>query len=399
MTFSRQFPSGVADDDPIPGSKLTAIDLNLSRALDGFGGGKYAPSAPLNISGKGLKVGDSGDDAPLVTAASKWLGPMLDLSISSAITGNVLTSITAIEERLLFATGTANDTILVSLNDGFSWIDTSANIAAPQGIALSCCASSYVLGVTVPGILVAGGNSAKVYYSTDAGATWTFATLPGAPTQINALHFDKLNGLFVAIGKTAGAPYIATSPAGAAPTVWTQRTVPGAITGSNIGLSIAQIPGGRLVASWAGQTNVAYSDNGTTWTASTTALTSGKYGVRYGDGVFVAIDLNATSHAYVSSDGSTWTSSGVTKQGTAAVAANAFSSMNGVFIYTDAAELIYYSIDRCATWIQTRYGVAGYLVNAPFLKTIQTMVFFVVNDGANTTIARSRRLGLSDGSA
>lgn len=54
MTFSRVKPTGWTDDiDTITGAQITAIDLNQSNALDGAGGGTYAPAAPIIVAGTG----------------------------------------------------------------------------------------------------------------------------------------------------------------------------------------------------------------------------------------------------------------------------------------------------------------------------------------------------------
>lgn len=54
MTFPLQKPGGWTDDiDTITGQQITNIDINLNNALDGSGGGLYAPSAPIIIGGVG----------------------------------------------------------------------------------------------------------------------------------------------------------------------------------------------------------------------------------------------------------------------------------------------------------------------------------------------------------
>jgi len=150
------------------------------------------------------------------------------------------------------------------------------------------------------------------YSVDDFGTPAASFTFPGVPTNIGAMHYDAGHNLYIASERLRARR---TSPRTtiAAPPVATQRTVPASITGSNAGLSIAQNPAtGRLVASWVGQTKVAFSDDGINWTASTTSLTSGSYVVRFGDGVFIAVDtVSPASNYYVSADGDTWTQVGM----------------------------------------------------------------------------------------
>lgn len=52
MTFPRIRPSGTWDNGTtVPEAEWEQFDLNLSRALDGFAGGNYAPSSPLYMVG------------------------------------------------------------------------------------------------------------------------------------------------------------------------------------------------------------------------------------------------------------------------------------------------------------------------------------------------------------
>lgn len=59
MAFSKQWPSGLTNDvSVVDGTKLAALDTNVSRSLDGTGGGTYTPTADLIVngtSGGGLK--------------------------------------------------------------------------------------------------------------------------------------------------------------------------------------------------------------------------------------------------------------------------------------------------------------------------------------------------------
>jgi hypothetical protein len=60
MTFSRYNPSGYNPGDKLPAACINQHDLNLTRALDGYAGGTYAPSARLIINGGGMSIGGDG---------------------------------------------------------------------------------------------------------------------------------------------------------------------------------------------------------------------------------------------------------------------------------------------------------------------------------------------------
>jgi hypothetical protein len=53
MTFSRQWALGLTDGQPASGSKLTQLDLNVSRSIDAVAGGIITPANPIDIRGFG----------------------------------------------------------------------------------------------------------------------------------------------------------------------------------------------------------------------------------------------------------------------------------------------------------------------------------------------------------
>lgn len=51
MTFTRVKPAGWTDDiDTITAAELNALDINITRAIDGNAGGSYSPSANINVT-------------------------------------------------------------------------------------------------------------------------------------------------------------------------------------------------------------------------------------------------------------------------------------------------------------------------------------------------------------
>lgn len=112
-----------------------------------------------------------------------------------------------------------------------------------------------------------GTNLGRVYHSSDAGLTWTAATIPGAGVGVNDLAFtDANNGLAYAYSGTTSSPVLGlykTTDGGA---TWTQITP----LDPNMGLNdIAPITGTSWFASCGagtGNTVISYSsDQGLTW--------------------------------------------------------------------------------------------------------------------------------------
>lgn len=367
---------------------MNALDTDHASAIDGAGGGDYLPTAVIGIKGKGISVGKAlGDDTYFSTANAKWAGAAADFSGGPTLALKLVDLCAFNESRLLAVANNAADKIALSLDDGFSWRDVSASIASPQTITLACCAAA-------DNIMIAAGNSAKVYYSVDT-TSWAFITLGGSPTSLTKAHYHKTLDLFIIIGSTAGAPYLASITSGIS---GTPRTVPPLITGAQPGYSITEATSGanvgRLAATWGSQTRIAFSDNGTAWAASATLLTSGNYRVAFGDGVFVALDSGASTTAYVSSDANTWTTSGVTKPTTQSL--QGFACLNGVFCAIDTLNNVWFSVDRGLTWEFMTLQYLGYNT-ASSMRAVRKRLHSLQTDGTNSVNMRSRRLGFSDG--
>lgn len=381
---TRVKPANWAFGEILTSAQMNTLDTNVTRGIDGVGGGDSSPSTIIGIKGSGLSVGRaSGDDTAFVTGNAKWAGAAIDFIGGPTIALKLVDLANYADGRYVAVGNNANDKIAQSLDDGFSWVDISANIASPQSILLSCCAGK-------DGTLLAAGNNAKIYYTTDA-ATWAFITLGGSPTNFDRGSYAPSLDLFIFAGRTASAPYICSITSAV---VGTQRTVPGSITGTGAARSIVRSSSGRIVVSWNGQTKVAYSDDGVNWTASTTSLTSGSYLIAYGDGTFVALDSSTGSNAYVSTDGSTWTTSGVTRPTT--IGLQSFAALNGVFVALDANDGAYFSVDKGATWQFVALQYLGYS-NSRVIKTQNRRLHSLQSNATNSVNMRSRRLGFRDG--
>lgn len=382
MTFPRVKPGSWAFGEILTSAQMNTLDVDHSNALDGAAGGAYAPAAVISIAGKGLWVGGTvAQNAQLSTANAKWAGPTLDLSSGPSVALN-MNNVCGYAEGMFIATcSNAADKIVSSKDDGFSWLDKSASISPAQTIILTSCAAG-------AGIIILGGNSAKIYVGVD-DTSFLNQTIPGSPTRLDALCFDTTHSLFIIAGQTAGAPFIASMTTSL---VATARTVPGGITGSNNAISVAQSTGGIIVASWDNQTKLAFSTDGTTWTASTTSLTSAGYRVAFGDGVFLA-HARASANIYKSSDGNTWSASGLSAVSTTVSSLTCF---NGIFAATSGNKL-WLSADRGATWASTNVQYLGYSTLSR-ARAEQGRLHVFCTDLTNSVDMRSRRLGFSDGS-
>ena len=60
MTFARKNALGWGFGDKVSHGDLTAIDLDTSRAVDGYAGGNYTPSAKIDVAGSGLRCDMAG---------------------------------------------------------------------------------------------------------------------------------------------------------------------------------------------------------------------------------------------------------------------------------------------------------------------------------------------------
>ena len=128
-----------------------------------------------------------------------------------------------------------------------------------------------------------------------SGTQWTSRAATGATVWRRVTYG---NGLFVAVGDTAG-PWIMTSPDGA---TWTARTPP---TGDN--WSAVTWGNGRFVAVAYNSANIATSPDGITWTLRTAPSASGWGAITCGNGVYVAVAFTGTQRVMRSVDGVTWT--------------------------------------------------------------------------------------------
>jgi hypothetical protein len=189
--------------------------------------------------------------------------------------------------------------------------------------------------------VVIAGDSSSAAYSTNYGVTWTASTLP------LSLSWQKIsygNGKFVAIsstGNTAGVGSISGNGTTVTITYTIEvdgmsqpitRTVNPFVVGQKIVISGCSVVGyngtftvtsvnttsvsfansittsGNTGGAILGNSIVAYSTNGSSWTSSSLPSSSTWVDVAFGSGQFVAVSTSSTKSAY-SFDGQTWYSS------------------------------------------------------------------------------------------
>lgn len=172
-----------------------------------------------------------------------------------------------------------------SSTDGVAWtarvLDSTANNNDWMDVAYGA------------GLFVAIAGYGEQFISTSPdGITWTIRDALPAQSFTSITYG---NGLFVAVASWTD--QYATSPDGI---TWTARTLP-----ANVGWNSIAYSGERFVIV-GDTTSAAYSLDGITWTLSTLPTAGFWQMVAYGNGVFVAINQNGTVAA-TSPDGVTWT--------------------------------------------------------------------------------------------
>ena len=209
------------------------------------------------------------------------------------------------------------------------------------------------------------GYASTQAYSTDNGLTWTEAITP-----INLQGTIAYgNGVFVIVG-----PYQVYS---------TDNGLTWTIASSYIGGYWSSVAYGNGVFVMTTDTNQAYStDNGVTWTPAVSSVylgSSGRTGIAFGNGVFVAVSGSDTQ-AYSTDNGLTWT-----------LVASPLSGVwvdvsfgNGVFIAVDYSNFTAYSTDNGLSWTMSSQvlmgGFGGRTAYAEFSYTtsLSDSVSFVV---------------------
>lgn len=164
MAFSRVNPAGWALYEVLTSAQMNALDINVSRAVDGYAGGTYNPSAGLVWNNDLDVVGDSTLTGDLDVVGDLTLTGDLDVTgqaafDSNGITGYTITA-TASAQQMVFEL-TARDhstTPVAQAGIVYGGNATSGNNDGGGGLK-SVGGDAYGSGTGGPGIIAVGGNS------------------------------------------------------------------------------------------------------------------------------------------------------------------------------------------------------------------------------------------------
>lgn len=220
------------------------------------------------------------------------------------------------------------------------------------------------------GTIVVGvqDTNARLFRSTDDGATWTEPTQPGTGTLITSLKYS--NGIFVGAGNVG---LIASTDNGA---TWSSTYTSGVINS-------ARYLGGQWLATSSVPGYVLTSANGLTWTVHTPSNVSCEMiDVAYGDGVYVLAGYDAASsndgRIYTSTDAVTWTQRTIS---------------NSTYVYgvsfhpeTDTFVAVGHNTvsNQTGVWTSTDSGVTW--INQPFVGSPSSNFGFVAEYGGGTIV-------------
>lgn len=328
MSFSRANPLGWGLFEELTSSQMNTIDLNQSKAVDGTAYGAYAGDAdwlgtfyPRGVVAdfhSPISIGESGTDDAVAYAdryATSGVGATRKLVVVGlgGTEGIRVTSDFRNWSTPSFSGGLSTDKTSVATNGAGKWVAGAV-----------------------------GTN--KVYYSTDNAVNWSVSSaLPGLTGRIDDVVWNPTIGKFVAVGTDSG--YIATSPDGS---TWTQRTSAIAVVLGKIALG----SGGRTFILTSGSnTQIQYSDDGTTWTAVTVnavALTPkcAAYNARTGSILLAALD--GSIHRSTN-NGANWTK---IVAGTSLTEIRKLVAFGGAFVGGAADGRLVWTIDDGFDWEQ-----------------------------------------------
>jgi hypothetical protein len=163
MTFARVWPAGLTFNAPPGSANLTQLDLNASRAVDGYAGGTYAPTSLITIGGDGLSVtGPFNTDTAEVIRVSTSLTILLGATLQ--LTGNQVVNSGAAVGILSGAFITVSSGGTLTMNAGstgtFAGTNTLSGATTISG-ALTCSNTVALNGATTQtGKLTKSGVSA-----------------------------------------------------------------------------------------------------------------------------------------------------------------------------------------------------------------------------------------------
>lgn len=255
---------------------------------------------------------------------------------------------------LLVATGA---TTIATSATGLSW----STVASPFTTRTACVAWNGTLWV-------AGGEGTNVIARSSNGTTWTGAAITGM-TAVNSVAWGR--GQWVAVG--TGTNNLAVSSDGIAWTAYAPATS-GFFDTSGNGVAWAE----NVWAAVGGNTGIAYSANGTTWTRFVDSIFTNGRGIAFNGYTWVAVGAGPNSIA-TSLDGFSWVGLGtsVFSAGGTAVAYN-----GNRWVATGAGtNTLAYSLDG-ATWIGA--GATVFTTTGTGVSWSPTGIWIATGTGTNS---------------
>lgn len=235
MSFSRVNPGGWGLFEVLTSSQMNQIDINQSRAVDGFAGGTYTPSDPINFGGAGVIINTIGGtptftgdvtfegDVTIDSGHNLTVGGSLIVDLGILVNGGSIsvdaTVLTAFNGPVIFGGGAEVAGGDLTIDDGQS-IDFEADGggggAKIIGYPLIDCDVHVLTGnqffidsgaaLTVNGSLNVNLNVAFTGTSVVAvGGSWSFTsgstvTFDSAPTFSEGFTYDPTKSLSFTTG-------------------------------------------------------------------------------------------------------------------------------------------------------------------------------------------------------
>lgn len=193
MTFSRQrAPGAWISGVPMATGEAEAFDGNLAKAIDGDGGGTYAPSTQIIIGGSGFKVTGAFD----VSGAAAFTGTVeckAGLSVTTAGTfscsraGTFSNGLTVSTAGSFTCSRPATFSNTLALNSD-TVVDTAATFTCNG-------AAGFNAAVLITGDVSTSGQietSGLISLTGAAKIGWRFATLADADATIAVSSYDEV---------------------------------------------------------------------------------------------------------------------------------------------------------------------------------------------------------------
>jgi len=299
----------------------TGQTVNVST--DGISWTQRATVLPSSVAWKAIAVGDIVDTSPTsagffvtgraykinTVATTQWtnIGHPASANLQVKIgdyfiaTGPGTGSGSATSfARHAVAIASASNVTAYSTNGGYTW---TAGATLPSSGTWSTIAYGRLTNGSTRWVALKANSTECAFTANGAQSSWTTGGALPASSNWSSIAYGK--GKFVAIA--SGTNSFAYSTDGGA--TWTAGSLPN--VGTNLWASVAYGNNRFVAVSATSGTTAAYSLDGITWTSATLSVSAAYSSVRYGQGVFLAV--NDSNNASSSEDGIKWTTRALTR--------------------------------------------------------------------------------------